>query len=165
MQRDEILSRLGERIAAFAASRLSKEVAEDLAQEVSVVLREKYGQVTELSELLPLSFQILRHKMLEARRKSVHRGEYNQAPVEDLPLADRADDPAVVVERKQRLERLVGAMELLSPQCRELFRWKLEGTRFSEIQRLLGFGSINTVYARDFRCRKELLELMGGSWE
>jgi RNA polymerase sigma-70 factor (ECF subfamily) len=165
MQRDEILASLRERIVAFAASRLSREAAEGLAQEVSVVLREKFGQATELSELLPLSFQILRHKMLEARRKSVHRGEYNQAPVEDLPPADQADDPAVTVERAQRLERLVGAVERLSPQCRELFRWKLEGTRFSEIQRLLGLGSINTVYTHDFRCRKELLELMGGSWE
>jgi RNA polymerase sigma-70 factor (ECF subfamily) len=26
-------------------------------------------------------------------------------------------------------------------------------------------GSINTVYTWDFRCRKNLLELMGGNWE
>ena len=29
----------------------------------------------------------------------------------------------------------------------------------------LGARSINTIYTWDARCRKELLELMGGSWE
>ena len=47
---------------AFATSRGSREVAEDLAQEVFMVLHEKYSQVTELAELVPLSFQILRFK-------------------------------------------------------------------------------------------------------
>ena len=30
---------------------------------------------------------------------------------------------------------------------------------------LLGAGSINTIYTWDARCRKRLLDLMGGSWE
>ena len=29
----------------------------------------------------------------------------------------------------------------------------------------MGAQSINTVYTWDFRCRKHLLELMGGDWE
>ena len=165
MQQDEILTHLRERIVAFAASRLSRDGAEDLAQEVMVILHEKYGQVTELSELLPLSFQILRFKMWEAHRKALRRGEYNQQPIEDLPLADSGDDPAIAVERKQRLGRLLGAIEQLSPRCRRLFRWKLEGKGFPEIRALLGVDSINTVYTWDHRCRRQLLELMGGKWE
>ena len=165
MQRDEILKQLRERIVAFAASRLARDAAEDLAQEVLVVLHEKYEQVTELIELVPLSFQILRFKMLEAHRKALRRGEYNQEPIDDLPLADPGDDPAAAVERKQRLERLLVAIEQLSPRCRRLFRWKLEGKGFPEIRALLGVDSINTVYTWDHRCRMQLLELMGGSWE
>jgi RNA polymerase sigma-70 factor (ECF subfamily) len=46
-----------------------------------------------------------------------------------------------------------------------MFALKLEGKDFGEIKAILGAASINTVYAWDFRCRKQLLELMGGRWE
>ncbi|MBU6434004.1 MAG: sigma-70 family RNA polymerase sigma factor [Nitrospirae bacterium] len=165
MNRDEILTSLRERILAFAALRVSRDRAEDLAQEVLTVLYEKYARVTELTELVPLAFQILRFKMLDAHRKSFRRGEYNQESIEDLPLADPGDDPARELERKQTVERLVQAMSQLGERCRELFKWKLEGKRFPEIQKLMGQNSINTIYTWDIRCRKQLLSLMGGSWE
>jgi len=165
MEREAILGKLRERIVAFAASRWSREVAEDLAQEVLIVLHEKYGQVTELNELLPLSFQILRFKMLDFHRKSLRRGEYNQVAIEDVPLRDPKGNPGTELEQKQMMERLLAAMAKLSPRCRQLFRWKLEGKSFPEIQQLLRQRSINTIYTWDFRCRKHLLELMGGNWE
>ncbi len=165
MERGEILARLRERIVAFAASRISKEAAEDLAQEVLIVLHRKYTHVTDLSELLPLSLQVLRWKMLDLHRKSVRRGEYNQVAVEDLALANPGDNPDTTIERKEMLEQLIAGMTRLSPRCRQLFRWKLQGKSFAEIQSLLGQSSINTVYTWDFRCRKQLLDLMGGSWE
>ena len=69
MDRDEILAQLRERIVAFAASRIRKESAEDLAQEVFVVLEQKYPHVERLDELVPLAMQILRFKMAAWRRK------------------------------------------------------------------------------------------------
>ncbi|MGH7206162.1 MAG: RNA polymerase sigma factor [Nitrospiraceae bacterium] len=165
MDREEILAKIRERIVAFAASKWSREVAEDLAQEVLIILHEKYGDVTDLTELLPLSFQVLRFKMLDFHRKSLRRGEYNQVSIEDLPIADPGGDPSTETEHKQMVERLISAMNKLSPRCRDLFRWKLQGKTFPEIQVLMGQSSINTVYTWDFRCRKQLLELMGGTWE
>jgi RNA polymerase sigma-70 factor (ECF subfamily) len=53
----------------------------------------------------------------------------------------------------------------MGERCRELFRLKLEGRSFPEIREKMGTKSINTIYTWDFRCRKELLERMGGSWE
>jgi ABC-type multidrug transport system ATPase subunit len=47
----------------------------------------------------------------------------------------------------------------------ERMRLKLEGRSFAEIQAEMKAGSINTVYTWDFRCRKQLLELLGGKWE
>ncbi len=165
MDRDQILSHLRERILAFATSRLSRDAAEDLTQEVLIVLQEKYRSVTDLTELVPLSFQILRFKILDQHRKSLRRGEYNQESVEELPLADPADDPVTQLDQKQRVERLVAAMAQLGKRCRDLFRWKLEGKSFPEIQRLMNQASINTIYTWDLRCRKQLLSLMGGTWE
>jgi RNA polymerase sigma-70 factor, ECF subfamily len=162
---DEILLSLRERIVAFAASRIGKDVAEDLAQEVLIVLHEKYSHVTRPEELLPLALQIIRFKMMAQRRKSVRRGEYTQVSITDIQLPDLDSDPGDYVQRKEMLERLNKAIGQLGDRCRQMFRLKLEGKNFAEIQKIMDVASINTIYTWDFRCRKHLLELMGGSWE
>ena len=165
MTRDEILTSLRERILAFATSRVSREVAEDLTQEVLVLLHEKYARVTELTELVPLAFQVLRFKMLDAHRKSLRRGEYNQESVDELPLANPGDDPATLLDQKQRVDRLLAAVAQLGDRCRDLLTLKLEGHSFPEIQTRMGQHSINTIYTWALRCRKQLFSLMGGTWE
>jgi RNA polymerase sigma-70 factor, ECF subfamily len=165
MDRDQILVGLRERILAFATLRVSRDRAEDLTQEVLAVLHEKYAHVKELTELAPLAFQVLKFKMLDAHRKSIRRGEYNQESVDDLPLADPGVNPMIQLDQKQRVDRLLAAMAELGERCRELLKWKLEGNSFPEIQKLMGQTSINTIYTWDLRCRKQLLSLMGGSWE
>ncbi len=163
--RDEVLRKLRERIVGFAASRMQRDVAEDLAQEVLVLLHEKYAHLDKLEELFPLALQIVRFKMMAVRRKAVRHGEYTQVPVEDLPLADPALSPLVAAERKEMRDRLTQAIGQLGERCRQMFALKLEGKNFIEIRTMLGAASINTVYAWDFRCRKQLLDLMGGSWQ
>jgi RNA polymerase sigma-70 factor (ECF subfamily) len=156
MDRDQILSRLRERIFRFAASKLSKDAAEDVAQEVLLVLHEKYAAVDRIEDLLPLSLEIARFKIWGARRKSVRRGENTAVSVDDLPLAGSMPDPLEQTERRQRIDRLEAALKQLGDRCRELFRLKLEGHSFSEIQKRLKVESLNTLYTWDFRCRKEL---------
>lgn len=165
MTREEILTTLRERIVAFATSRLSRDVAEDLTQEVMIVLHEKYTDVTELAELVPLSFQILRFKMLDVHRKTLRRGEYNVSSLDETPVADCRDNPGLELERKQKIARLIEALNQLGDRCREIFRLKLDGRTFPEIQKLMGQRSINTIYTWDHRCRKQLLDLLGGRWE
>lgn len=165
MQREEILQRLRERIVSFAASKLSRDAAEDLAQEVLIVLHEKYAHLNRIEDLLPLSLQIVRFKIWGARRKSQRRGDYRQVSVDEIPLPDSNPDPAELAERAERLEQLAAALAQLGERCRELFRLKLEGRSFPEIQKRLGVESINTIYTWDFRCRKQLLDRMGGDWE
>ena len=53
----------------------------------------------------------------------------------------------------------------LGPRCRDLLRMKLAGKTFPQIQKEMGAATLNTVYTWDHRCRKHLLELMGGDWE
>jgi len=136
-----------------------------LAQEVLVVLHEKYGHIESLEDLLPLSLQIMRFKMMAARRKSYRHGEHSQAQVDEMPLPDLGPTPAEIAERKERVEALAAAMQQLGERCRKIMAWKLEGKSFPQIQKLLEVDSINTIYTWDFRCRKQLLDLMGGSWE
>ena len=163
--REEILRRLRERIVAYAASHLWRDAAEDLAQETLILLYEKYGHVQKLEELLPLALQIVRFKMMGLRRKALRHGEYTQVSIADIQIPDLESNPADYVERKEMLGRLTRALAHLGPRCRELMRLKLLGKTFAEIQKEMGAGTINTVYTWDFRCRKELLERMGGDWE
>ncbi len=163
--REEILAALRERIVAFAASRLSRDVAEDLAQEVLLLLHEKYAEVERIEELLPLCLKIVRFKMVALVRKSVRRGEYSQLSVDDLPLADAGESPEAQAARREVTGRLLDAIRRMGPRCRELLRLKLAGRSFAEIQAAMGVRSINTIYTWDFRCRKQALESLGGTWE
>lgn len=160
----EVLARLRERIVAFAASRYAGAQAEDLAQEVLVLLHTKYGHLERAEDLVPLAFQILRFKLAAARRKAARRGEYDAVDVTEFPPASEAPDPAAVLERKELLTRLMGGIARLGERCRELFRLKLQGRTFAEIQGLMGAASLNTVYTWDHRCRKQLLDALGGRW-
>ena len=165
MEREEVLAQLRERIVRFAASHFAGDAAEDVAQEVLLLLHEKYAHLESPEELLPLSFKIVRYKIMSLRRQAVRHGEYTQVSVTDIPLPDLEANPADRLERKELLKRLADAMGQSGERCRELMRLKLQGRNFAEIQKAMGARSINTVYTWDFRCRKHLLELMGGDWE
>ena len=161
---NEVLGKLRERIVRYAASQLSRDAAEDLAQEVLMLLHEKYAHLERLEDLVPLSLRIVRFKVMAVRRKAARRGESRQVSIEDIPLPDLHSSPADYLEHKELTERLTRAMGELGERCRKLLRLKLEGRTFPEIQKMMGVEAINTIYTWDHRCRKRLLELMGGSW-
>ena len=165
MNRDQILLAVRERIVAFAASRYRREFAEDVAQEVLEVLVEKYPHVTSITELVPLSLQIARFKMMSSVRTSVRRGEHTAVPVDEAPLPDPLPSPEEQAESRERIERLQAALKGLGERCRQLLRLKLQGRTFAEIQAEMGAASINTIYTWDLRCRRQLLDALGGDWE
>jgi RNA polymerase sigma-70 factor (ECF subfamily) len=160
-----VLCKLRERIVGYAASRMQRDAAEDLAQEVLILLHEKYAHLERIEDLFPVALKILRFKMLARCRKLARRGEYSQSRIDDMALADDTMDPLLAAERDEMRCRLMTAISSLGERCRKLFALKLDGKNFVEIQEILGAESINTVYGWDFRCRKQLLERLGGSWE
>lgn len=172
MDRNEILEHLRARIVRFAASRLvggaadgsAGDTPEDIAQEVLLVLHEKYPALDRAEDLVPLAIEIARFKILAARRKTIRRGEHTRVSVNDLPLAGGDPDPFEQAARRERLDRLEAALRELGDRCREIFRLKIRGLSFIDIQKQLKVGSLNTLYSWDFRCRKQLLEKLGGSW-
>jgi RNA polymerase sigma-70 factor (ECF subfamily) len=165
LTRSEILVCLRERIVRFAASRYAREGAEDLAQEVLVVIHEKYSHLERLEDLVPLALQILRFKLFAQRRKAVRHGEYTQVSVDEYPLHGDAPNPEEIMVRKEMLGKLTAGIASMGQRCQELFRHKLQGRTFPEIQVLMAAATLNTVYTWDHRCRKQLLERMGGRWE
>ena len=174
--RDQILEKLRERILRFAASRIGSQgsapgaAPEDIAQEVLMVLHEKYPDVEAMEELVPLAMEIARLKLMAARRKSARRGEYARVAVDAtggddpeegaLQIVSEQPGPEAQTEQRELVEQLERAMEQLSGRCRDLFRMKLEGLTFPEIRERLEVDSINTIYTWDFRCRKQMKEKM-----
>src|SRR5271166_1335735 len=158
--RDEILRKLRERMVGFAASRMQRDAAEDLAQEVLILLHEKYGHLDRLEDLLPLSLKIIRFKMLAYRRKARRHGEYAQISVDEVQAPDGGADALTAMEQREARERLMAAIAGLGDRCRKLLALRLEGKTFAEIQIALGVSSINTIYTWDFRCRQQLMESM-----
>lgn len=165
MPHDETIRLLRERIFHFAASRLSRDAADDVTQEAMLVLHEKYPYIDEPADLLPLAFQIVRFKMAGALRKSVRRGEGRALRVEDVPLAASGDDPERAAARSEMRDRLLAVVATLGDRCREIFQLKLQGRGFEDIRRHFGVASINTIYTWDARCRKSMLDKLGGRWE
>jgi RNA polymerase sigma-70 factor, ECF subfamily len=158
--REETLRKLRERMVGFAASRVQRDAAEDLAQEVLILLHEKYRDLQRLEDLVPLSLKILRFKMLAYRRKARRHGEFTQVSTDELQMSDGNMDALTSLERRETSERLVAAVSRLGERCRKILALKLEGKSFAEIQATLGAGSINTVYTWDFRCRHQLIEIL-----
>jgi RNA polymerase sigma-70 factor, ECF subfamily len=163
--REEILRKLRERIVGFAASRMQRDAAEDLAQEVLILLHEKYNHLEKLEDLVPLSLKIVRFKILAYRRKARRHGEYAQVSVDEIQTPDGATDALTAMEQRETRERLMAAIGALGERCRKLLALKLEGRSFAEIQKAFGVSSINTIYTWDFRCRQHLIESIGGVGE
>jgi RNA polymerase sigma-70 factor (ECF subfamily) len=97
--RDEILRKLRERMVGFAASRMQRDAAEDLAQEVLILLHEKYGHLDRLEDLLPLALKIIRFKLLAYCRKARRHGEYGQVSVDEVQTPDGAEDALPAMEQ------------------------------------------------------------------
>ena len=101
------------------------------------------------------------------RREAGHgrRGEHATLSTDDIQLRDPRADPEHLARQRIMIDRLRKAIGKLGDRCRELLKYKLQGRTFVEIQKLMAAGSINTVYTWDLRCRKSLIETMGGDWE
>ena len=129
-----------------------------------MVIEQRYARVSDLAELVPLGFQIVRFKMAGRQRKIVRRGEHIAASVDGMPLADPGLDPEMQAQREELAHRLIEALQSMGERCRTIFHMKLDGHDFDAIRRHFGVSSINTVYTWDLRCRQELkLRLQAGA--
>lgn len=167
--KEAILQKLRERIVGFATSRVRRDVAEDLAQNVLLLLATKYADKSDPADLVPLAFRMLGFMLSAHLRKEHRRKEHLAVPLDDV--ADfiegnmSIDSPGARLQRRRLVERLEAAMRKLDGRCRQIMILKLQGISFADIQQRLQANSINTVYTWDARCRRRLLDLMGGSWE
>jgi RNA polymerase sigma factor (sigma-70 family) len=163
LTRDATLASLRLRILSAARRRLSAADAEDLTQEVLLLLTTKYAEVEDPAQLVALGLGILRKKRADLWRKSSRQGEASAEDATVLPLAHGGPLPDTVAADRERLRLFAEAAARLEGRCREILRRKLEGLSFVEIAAELG-RPVNTVYSWDFRCHQRLRTLLGDRW-
>jgi len=169
-QREQALVIVRRRVLAYARRRLAPADAEDLTQDVMLLLATKYAHVTAAEELVALGVRSTALKTMAHWRKTARRRVAGESPVPDGEDASRAErtpdaapDPEAVALGRQRLTLLVEATAQLDGRCREVLRRKLAGASFVEIAAELG-RPVNTIYSWDHRCHERLRALLGARW-
>ena len=133
--REQLLEKLRERIVGFAASRMQRDAAEDLAQEVLILLHEKYGHLDRLEDLLPLSLKIVRFKMMAYRQESAAaRGVHASAGGRNSDCRTVAWIRSARWSNGRHVSGWWRRWRELGERCRKFFALKLEGKTFAEIQ-------------------------------
>jgi RNA polymerase sigma-70 factor (ECF subfamily) len=162
------LQLIRKRVVDFATSKIGRDRAEDVAQSCVLLLMQKYSDVRDLTTMLKISIGIARNKMFEQFRQEKREMQFPKEAGDDTntfeeAIPDQADFFREF-ERRQLVDRVIGAMLQLGFKCRNVLRLKLvENKGSAAIQELLGVNSINTVYTWERRCLQKLIDVAGGT--
>ena len=132
-------------------------LADDLLSDVFLDVWRKAGSFERRSSVSTWLLAIARHKALSARRRRIDV-ELNN----DLAsmVADPADSPELVLEKKKREELLRHSMARLSPEHGEVIDLTYyHGKSIKEIAEIIGINEA-TVKSRTFYARKRLAQLV-----
>jgi RNA polymerase sigma-70 factor (ECF subfamily) len=132
-------------------------VAEDLLSDVFFDVWQQAGRFEGRSAVPTWLLSIARFKALSARRRRT------DAPLDETietTVADSADDPEMVLQRKSRSERVRQALTNLSPDHREIIDLVYYQEKSIEDCALILNIPAATVKTRMFYARKKLAELV-----
>jgi RNA polymerase sigma factor (sigma-70 family) len=150
-ERDELFRKLRERIVSILTRRFGRERAEDIAQDVMVILARRYPHVNS-EEIDKVAWTIMGYLKLEQVR---NHWRLTQEPEGGFVLADAK--PAIDIEliRRERYKWLAARILQLKQGCRKLIRLRLEEKTSEEIGSEMGMsvGAVNTSLSR---CLKRL---------
>jgi RNA polymerase sigma-70 factor (ECF subfamily) len=132
-----------------------KSLAEDLLSEVFLDVWRQAASFEGRSSVSTWLLAIARYKALSARRRRTN-AELDEAST----VPDSADDPEVVLQKKDRAEALHQSLHRLSPEHREVIDLSYyHGKSVKEIAEIVGIHEA-TVKTRMFYARKKLAELV-----
>src|SRR5439155_13774691 len=132
-------------------------LAEDLLSDVFLDVWRQAAAFEARSSVSTWLLAIARHKALSARR---HRTDAELDEKVASKVADPADDPEVVLQKKTRAELLRHALARLSPEHGEVIDLVyFHGKSVKEVAEIVGIAEA-TVKTRMFYARKKLAELV-----
>jgi RNA polymerase sigma-70 factor (ECF subfamily) len=136
-------------------------LAEDLLSEVFLDVWRQAASFEARSSVSTWLLAIARYKALSARRRRT------EAELDDelaSTLADPADDPELVLQKKYRADVLHQSLARLSPEHGEVIDLVYyHGKSVKEVAEITGINEA-TVKTRMFYARKKLAELVATAW-
>lgn len=132
-------------------------LADDLVSDVFLDVWRKAGSFERRSSVSTWLLAIARHKALSARRRRTDVELNNDLA---STVADPADSPELVLEKKKREELLRHSLARLSPEHGEVIDLTYyHGKSIKEIAEIIGINEA-TVKSRTFYARKRLAQLI-----
>lgn len=149
----------------FTARLGSPEAAEDLVQDIYFKLRTAPAEEVRspAAFLYRLGSNLMLDKLKQQRRASIRDGAWRASRTQSIGADDIADEPSAdqALEARQRLERIVVALQDLSPACRRAFTLhKLQGLSHAETAAAMGV-SRSAVEKHIIAAMQQLMSLLG----
>jgi len=139
----------GKRLIHFAVSLVrSKEIAEELVEDVFVKLWANRNQIKEIENLTVYLYVAVKNKSLNVLSQKAR--ELVVAPFDflDTPLDDFASDPYDIMITSEMLASMHHAIEELPPRCKMIFKLiREDGLKYKEVADILNI-SVNTIDAQ-----------------
>jgi RNA polymerase sigma-70 factor (ECF subfamily) len=142
----QLYLRFGKRLIQFSHSLVrSKEIAEELVEDVFVKLWANRGQINEIDNLTVYLYVAVKNRSLNVLSQKAR--ELITAPFDflDAPPAEFAADPYDVLITSEMMASMRQAIEELPPRCKMIFRLiREDGLRYKEVADILNI-SVNTI--------------------
>lgn len=136
----------GKRLIQFAVSLVrSREIAEELVEDVFVKLWANRNQVTAIENITVYLYVATKNRSLNALSRKAH--ELVAAPFDylDTPLDKFAANPYDLMITAEMMGRMQQAIETLPPRCKLIFKLVREdGLKYKEVAEILNI-SVNTI--------------------
>ena len=138
-------------------------LAEDLLSDVFLVVWRNARSFEGRSSVSTWLLAIARHKALSARRRTQAQPAIELEDELAWRMADAADNPEVVLEKKDREQLLRRSLARLSPEHGEVIDLTYNhGKSIKEIAEIVGINEA-TVKSRTFYARKRLAQLVAAT--
>lgn len=139
----------GKKLMQFATSLVrSKEIAEELVEDVFVKLWANRHQAAEIENIRVYLYVAVKNRSLNALSQKAH--ELVAAPFDFLDTAvnDFAADPYELMITAEMMQRMRQAVDSLPPRCKMIFKLiREDGLRYKEVAEILNI-SVNTIDAQ-----------------
>jgi len=139
----------GKKLIHFSISLVrSKEIAEELVEDVFVKLWANRGHITEIENLTVYLYVAVKNKSLNALSQKAKELVAASFDYLDTTVDEFAADPYDLMITAEMMGRMHQAIESLPPRCKMIFKLiREDGLRYKEVGDILNI-SVNTIDAQ-----------------
>lgn len=139
----------GKRLLQFAQNLVrSRELAEELVEDVFVKLWSNRQQITGIDNLTVYLYVAVKNRSLNALSQKARELVTASFDYLDTPVNGFTSDPYAILITAEMMERMRQAVDTLPPRCKMIFKLiREDGLRYKEVAEILNI-SVNTIDAQ-----------------